>query len=117
MPTVADTQKGGTVPVAFMFMKLKEMMMKVLSLQVVNPYWPFVLRTDASGFAIRAVLEQVPKVVGMPTVADTQSGGTVPVAFMSRKLTESQNRTWSTRDKEAYAVVFALEKWASWIGQ
>ena len=36
---------------------------------------------------------------------------------MSRKLTTSQSRTWDVRDKEAYAVVSALEKWASWIGQ
>ena len=52
----------------------------------------------------------------MPTVADIQQGGTLPVAFIPRKPTESQNRTWSIRDKEAYAVVSA-EKWATWIGQ
>ena len=53
----------------------------------------------------------------MPTVADSQDGKTVPVAFMSRKLTTSQSRTWDKREKEAYAVVSALEKWATWIGQ
>ena len=71
------------------FETLKRAMMEKLSLQVVNPDWPFVLRTDASGFAIGAVLEQTPRVVGMPTLADSQDGKTVPVAFMSRKLTTS----------------------------
>jgi len=40
----------------------------------------------------------------------------VPVAFMSRKLASSQVRTWDIRDKETYAIVSALEKWAGWIG-
>ena len=39
----------------------------------------------------------------------------VPVCFFSRKLTPSQTN-WSARDKEAYAIVASLVKWASWIG-
>ena len=35
---------------------------------------------------------------------------------MSRKLTESQQRTWDLRDNECYAIISALEKWAGWIG-
>ena len=54
---------------------------------------------------------------GMPTIPDTEGWKTVPVAFMSRKLTTSQSRTCDVRDREAYAVVSALEKWAGWIGQ
>ena len=34
---------------------------------------------------------------------------------MSRKLTGSQ-RNWTPREKETYAVVAALQKWAGWIG-
>ena len=45
-----------------------------MSLQVVNLAWSFVMRTDASGCAIGAVLEQAPRVEGMPTLADTASG-------------------------------------------
>ena len=42
-------------------------------------------------------------------------GALYPVAFFSRKLQSSQ-QNWSPREKEAYAVVSALCKWASWIG-
>ena len=99
-----------------LFRSLKKALTSSLSLQVINPEWPFVLRTDASGFAVGAVLEQVPRIKGMPTLADVQATQTVPVAFMSRKLTTPQYKSWTTRGKEAYAVVGALEKWAGLIG-
>ena len=35
---------------------------------------------------------------------------------MSRKLAGGQRTRWDTRDKETYAVVSALNKWASYIG-
>lgn len=41
---------------------------------------------------------------------------TYPVAFFSRKLTDSQIRTWPIREKEAYAIVSILKKYASLIG-
>jgi transposase InsO family protein len=117
-----DGKKGSTVKLVWSeeekadFEALKKALTSSLSLQVINPEWPFVLRTDASGFAVGAVLEQVPRIKGMPTLADVQSAQTVPVAFMSRKLTTPQFKSWTTREKEAYAVVCALEKWAGWIG-
>ena len=40
----------------------------------------------------------------------------VPVAFCSRKLTAGQMKSWTPREKETYAIVLALQKWASWIG-
>jgi hypothetical protein len=70
------------------------------------------LRIDASGRAIGAVLEQLPEDAGRPTPERVLKGQTIPVAFMSRKLAPSQARTCDTRDKEAYAIVAALEKWA-----
>ena len=118
-----DGKKGSKFPLTWSeeeklaFETPKKAMLKQMSLQVVNPAWSFVLRTDASGCAIGVVLEQAPRVEGMPTLADTASWKIVPVAFMSRKLTTSQARTWNIKDKEAYAVVSAFEKWASWIGQ
>ena len=39
------------------FEAIKKALTGILSLQVINPEWPFVLRTDASNFAVRAVLE------------------------------------------------------------
>ena len=35
---------------------------------------------------------------------------------MSRKLSPGQAQKWIVREKEAYAIVCALKKWASWIG-
>ncbi len=34
---------------------------------------------------------------------------------MSRKLTKTQTR-WAVRDQETYAIILALLKWESWIG-
>ena len=73
------------------------------------------LRVDASGRAVGASLEQLPEDAGRPTPENVKRGQTIPVAFMSRKLAPSQLRTWDTRDKEAYAIVSALDKWAGWI--
>ena len=69
------------------FEAIKKALTGTLSLQVINPEWPFVLRTDASNFAVGAVLEQVPRVQGMPTLADVAANRTVHVAFISRKMT------------------------------
>ena len=51
----------------------------------------------------------------MPTPEDVQQKKTVPVAFLSRKLTSSQ-RNWVPREQETYAIVLALMKWETWIG-
>ena len=39
----------------------------------------------------------------------------MPVGFFSRKLAGSQ-KNWTPREKETYAIVSALRKWAGWIG-
>ena len=78
-----------------------------LLLQRVNPDKPFVLHTDASGYAVGASLEQMVDEVRMPTPEDVQQKKTVPVAFLSRKLTSSQ-RNWVPREQETYAIVLAL---------
>ena len=38
------------------------------------------------------------------------------MAFWSRILAEGQRRTWTTREKETYAIVCALRKWSGHIG-
>ena len=80
-----------------------------------NPDKPFVLRVDASGYAVGATLEQLPDSDKMPTAEDAIKGKTVPVAFLSRKLTISQ-RNWVPREQETYAIILALLKWETWIG-
>ena len=70
-----------------------------------DPDKGFVLRTDASDYAVGAVLEQI-----------RDDGSHVPVAFWSRILAEGQRRPWTAREKETYAIVCALRKWSGHIG-
>ena len=82
-----------------------------LKLFILDPDKPFFLRTDASDFAVGAVLEQFD-----PDGTVTGEKFThYPIAFWSRKLTGSQ-LNWSPREKENYAILGALVKWAGWIG-
>jgi RNase H-like domain found in reverse transcriptase/Reverse transcriptase (RNA-dependent DNA polymerase)/Integrase zinc binding domain/Retroviral aspartyl protease len=60
----------------------------------------FILHTDASDFAVGAVLSQ------LGTDAKLH-----PLGFMSRKLANSQLR-WSTYEKELFAVISALQHWS-----
>ena len=87
------------------FSRLKERLLGQLGLFLVDPDKGFVLQTDASDYAVGAVLEQV---------RDDRSH--VPVAFWSRILAEGQRRTWTAREKETYAIVCALRKWSGHIG-
>ena len=70
-----------------------------------DPDKGFVLRTDASDYAVGAVLEQI-----------RDDGSHVPMAFWSRILAEGRRRTWTAREKETYAIVCALRKWSGHIG-
>ena len=86
------------------FEGMKQALLSAVGLHLVDPDRGFVLRTDASDYAVGAVLEQV-----------LDDGRHVPVAFWSRVLAEGQRRTWTPREKEAYAIVMALRKWAGYI--
>ena len=76
------------------FSRLKERLLGQLGLFLVDPDKGFVLRTDASDYAVGAVLEQI---------RDDRSH--LPVAFWSRILAEGQRRTWTAREKGTYAIV------------
>jgi len=97
------------------FEELKKRLCSGLILQRVSPTKPFVLRVDASGYAIGATLEQLKQGNEKPTAQDVIDKKTVPVAFLSRKLTQGQ-RHWTPRELETYAIILALQKWESWIG-
>ena len=98
-------KKGTKVPIAWTpahtesFDKVKRALTTSLELFQVEPDSPFRLRCDASNFAVGGVLEQF------------REKDWVPVSFYSRKLTKSQ-LIWSATEKETYAIVACLWKWA-----
>ena len=101
-----DVRKGSKKKLAWTpeaedaFSRLKERLLGQLGLFLVDPDKGFVLRTDASDYAVGAALEQV-----------RDDGSHVPVAFWSRILAEGQRRTLTAKEKETYAIVCALRKW------
>ena len=116
-----EGKKGSTKPITWteddqkVFEHLKEVMCQQLALNRVDPDRPFVLRTEASKYAVGAVLEQLHEGNQVPTLQDVLATRTKPVGFMSRKLTQGQ-RNWTPREQETYAVILALKKWANIIG-
>jgi hypothetical protein len=120
------------------FIALKKALFDSLMVQRLQPDQPFIIHTDASDYAIGAVLSQIDldRVEHPLTLDDVHHFIDVamsdpsekpgheltdfiqrlplrPVAFFSRKLTDSQRRTWTPREKEAYAMVSCLKKYAS----
>ena len=87
------------------FHHLKAALCEVATLHVPQFDRPFYIRTDASRYAIGAVLEQV----------DEATGDHYPLAFWSRKLAPRQMQ-WSPREQETYAIICALQKYQSWVG-
>ena len=73
---------------------LKERLINYTRLSLPDLSKPFVLRTDASGYAIGAVLEQ--------------DGN--PIGFLSKRMSETEMR-YSTYDQELLAIIRALERW------
>ena len=116
-----DARKGSKKKIEFTaadveaFENIKKILLSDLKLQIMDPKREFILRVDASDFAVGAVLEQLPpsEILSAESSINRKS---YPVAFFSRKLTPSQVRTWSVREKETYSLVMALHKWSSWVG-
>ena len=86
-------------------MQLNAALCEVATLHVPKFDRPFYLRTDASKYAVGAVLEQ----------QNSETGAHYPLAFWSRKLSPRQMQ-WSPREQETYAIICALKKYQSWIG-
>jgi hypothetical protein len=84
------------------FEALKEAMCSAPVLVIANNQDPFKLETDASEFAVGAVLYQL------------QNGVWHPVAFLSKAMTQTE-RNYETYDKELLAIMVALEHWRHYL--
>ena len=84
------------------FVQLKAALCEVATLHVPKFERPFYSRTDASKYAVGAVLEQ----------QDLETGAHCPLAFWSRKLSPRQMQ-WSPREQETYAINCDLKKYQS----
>ena len=73
------------------------------SLAIVDFNKPFSIHVDSSNHRVGGVLTQ-------PDVNQKER----PVAFISKKLSETQ-QSWSTIEKETFATIWALGQFRSWI--
>ena len=67
-----------------------------------DPSLPFVVHTDASGFAVGAVLMQ------------DQGKGLQPIAFMSKKMLDAETR-YPVHEQELLAIIHALSTWRHYL--
>jgi hypothetical protein len=67
-----------------------------------DPSLPYIVATDASDYAIGAVLSQV------------QYGEERPIAFYSKSLNEVEGR-WAAVEKELFAIVAAIKFWRQYL--
>ncbi|KAL7292652.1 hypothetical protein TKK_0013778 [Trichogramma kaykai] len=84
------------------FNKLKLMLTQAPVLARPNPDLPFTLQTDASDFALGAVLTQI------------IDGEEHPIAYASRALSR-QERNYTVTEKECLSVIWAVEKYLGYI--
>jgi transposase InsO family protein/ribosomal protein L21E len=83
--------------------KLKDDLSKATQLHTIDFTKEFGLSVDASATAVGCCLFQW-----------TEEGHEKPIAFASLKLTDTQMH-WSTIEREAFAVIWALKRFRSWI--
>lgn len=85
------------------FDALKEAIRTGPVLALPDPTLPYVVHTDASGFAVGAVLSQ------------KQSDGALrPLAFLSKKMLDAETR-YPTHEKELLAIIHALRSWRHYL--
>lgn len=85
------------------FQRLKNALCKVTALSTPDCNQPFQIHVDASAIAVGGCLTQL-----------DEKGNYKPIAFVSRKLNNTQ-RNWATIEREAYAVLFGLQKFDKWL--
>jgi transposase InsO family protein len=92
------------------FESLKQAFMTPPLLIHFDPAKPILVLTDASGFAIAAILMQ-PKNVGTP---HSRRSDWHPVAFYSQKMNETERR-YEVHDQELMAIVLAFKHWRHYL--
>ena len=82
------------------FEELKLAIANSATLGVADASKPFIVHTDASDYAVGAVLSQ-----------HNERGELRPIGFVSQKLSDVEYR-WSVYEKELYSIVVALKRWS-----
>jgi hypothetical protein len=85
------------------FQALKQKLCEAPKLYTPDPSKPYTIQCDASSYGVGACLSQ-----------RNDEGNLHPISFVSQKLSNAQ-RNWSTIEREAYAVVWALKKFECWV--
>lgn len=89
-------------PQAAAFRSLKQSIAQEPLLVLPNPDLPFVVHTDASGFATGAVLSQ------------DHGRGLQPIAFLSKKMLPAETR-YPVHEQELLAIIHALSSWRHYL--
>lgn len=84
------------------FVELKQAMQTGPVLVLPDSNLPFVVHTDASGFATGAVLQQ------------DQGKGLQPIAFMSKKMIDAETR-YPVHEQELLAIINSLSNWRHYL--
>jgi hypothetical protein len=84
------------------FQRIKAAITSAPVLLTADPSLPYTISTDASGFAIGAVLQQ------------DQGAGLQPVAFMSKKMLPAE-RNYTVGEQEQLAIIQALKEWRHYV--
>jgi RNase H-like domain found in reverse transcriptase/Reverse transcriptase (RNA-dependent DNA polymerase)/Integrase zinc binding domain/Retroviral aspartyl protease/Integrase core domain/Chromo (CHRromatin Organisation MOdifier) domain len=84
------------------FRKLKTAISEGPVLILPDPSLPYVVHTDASGFAVGAVLQQ------------DQGQGLQPIAFMSKKMLDAETR-YPVHEQELLAIIHSLSTWRHYL--
>ena len=85
------------------FRLIKETIAEEPVLAVFDPDKPIFIETDASEFALGAILYQ-----------KDENGHLHPIAFLSKKFTDTESR-YPIHDKELMAIVIACKQWRAYL--
>jgi len=84
------------------FTRVKEGLVKMTELHAPDYHQPYLLKTDASGVGLGAALEQ------------EKEGTNYPVAFYSRKLTQTE-KSYTASELETLAIIDAITHFGVYI--